>query len=257
VIRAFLLLAGLALAALTFLQPSENPTPAPPVCPGPGPCPAPQPKPAPRPSPRPWGDLLPASVEASVGGRVAPDGAQLMIDLPGDRHVKNCGGSDGLGLCVFTSIGMAADWANVPQLVDFQGFMKRRPGGGYPSKVDAMIKAICAEKGQPVPEYLNVEAADIDLIDAALAAGHVVCCTYSRSPTRRYKGATIAHMVCIVHGDPKGNNGAGCYAILDNNYIGESNYEYLSRAELASVRPRWCVILISQPGPPPPPAPLS
>ncbi len=248
--RTSLFLVGTLLAALTFLQPAEERppvAPAPPLCPGPGPCPLPQPQPKPKPSPRPWG----LDISATVGGRVAPDGTQIQVDYPGDRHVKNVGGSDGAGLCVFTSIQHAADWGGVDVLADFQAFMRKRPGGGYPSKVDAMIKAICAEKGKEVPQYLNVEAADIELIEAALSAGHMVSCTYSRSPTKRYGGSTIAHMVNVVHA----HNGQ--YAILDNNYIGDTRYEWLSRAEFESVRPRWVVILLGQsPSPPPPPKPL-
>jgi hypothetical protein len=39
------------------------------------------------------------------GGRTSPDGREeIQIDLPGAEHMKNTGGRDGAGLCVFTSV---------------------------------------------------------------------------------------------------------------------------------------------------------
>src|SRR4051812_23148361 len=93
--------------------------------------------------------------KAVVAGNVAPDGTEIQIDLPAERHLKNKGGSDGSGLCVFTSIQHSADWQSVLPLQDFRDWMTRRPGGGYPQKVEKMIDALCKEKGVPVPDYLQ------------------------------------------------------------------------------------------------------
>src|SRR5688500_11763402 len=101
-------------------------------------------------------------ITAKIGGPVAPDGqTEIACDLPAALHTRNVGGSDGAGLCVFTSIGHSARWQNVKVLEDFQAWMRRYPGGGYPQKVDAKIKQICAERGVPPPTYLQVEGRDL------------------------------------------------------------------------------------------------
>ena len=54
--------------------------------------------------------------------------------------MKNASGTDGSGLCVFTSIEIAAHWQNVEQLRGFQKEMTQEKGGGWPDKVDEMMK---------------------------------------------------------------------------------------------------------------------
>ena len=62
---------------------------------------------------------------------LTPDGKYAAdCDLPNDLHLKNLGGSDGAGLCVFTSISHAARWQHVDVLKDFRDYMTRFPGGG-------------------------------------------------------------------------------------------------------------------------------
>jgi hypothetical protein len=182
-----------------------------------------------------------------IAGRTGPDGSELQIDLPGSQQMKNVGGSDGAGLCVFTSIAHAARWQQVEVLEGLQQWMRSHPGGGWPQKVDQVIGQICQEKGVPKPAYLQSEGVDLDLLRAACKAGRMPGVTYSFSPTGRYNGQHIAHMVSLVHADDK------WFVILDNNYPGESNYEWLTPAEFArTYAPGWCVILLD-PGPPPPP----
>lgn len=188
---------------------------------------------------------------AKIGGRTGPDGTELQCDLPGDLHKKNVGGSDGAGLCVFTSIGHAAVWQNVDQLKDFQAWMRRRPGGGYPSKVDAMIRQYCQEQGLPEPRYLNIEGNDLDILKLACKTGRMASATYGYSPTGRYSGQRISHMVNVVHADEK------WFVVLDNNYPGADAYEWLTPQEFARTFSStggqgWAVILLS---PPPPPLP--
>ncbi len=247
--------AMLAMLALAYFQPAETPKPspdAPAPCPGPD-CPVPPPLAPPnKPKPRPWGDCPPSPVGeltgAKVGGRIAPDGTPIQIDLPGDRHLKNKGGSDGAGLCVFTSAEHCGDWHDEPAWIGFRDWMTKFPGGGYPSKFDAMVKKRCAALNIPVPNYLNVSGADIGLIEKLLAAGIPVGMTYDHSPTGRYGGGRIAHMVNCVHA--RGD----CFGILDNNYPGADKIEWLTRREFQSVKPDWIVALISD-GPPPVPRP--
>lgn len=198
----------------------------------------------------PFAASLPQTHGAKVGGTMAPDGkTEIQIDLPADQHLRNKGGSDGAGLCVFTSIEHAARWANVKQLIGFRDWMRRYPGGGYPDKVTAKINQICKERGLPVPDYIQIQGRDLELLKAALQNGRLVSVTYSRSPTGRYGGATIAHMVNLVHADTRH------FAVLDNNYPGVDKYEWMTPQEFVrccNPRGYWAVILLP-PGPPPPP----
>jgi hypothetical protein len=72
--------------------------------------------------------------------------------------------------------------------------------------------------------------------------------TYSFSPSGRYGGQRIAHMVSLVHADER------WFCVLDNNYIGADAYEWLSPQEFARTYAHggqgWSVILLD-PGPPP------
>ena len=188
---------------------------------------------------------------AKVGGKLSPDGTEIQIDLPGSQHKANIS-SRGLGCCVFRSLDHAAKWCDEPALFGMPEWMvsKGIPGGGYPEKVDKLIPQIAKDRGLPTPEYVQIQGDDIEILKTALASGRMVCITYSYSATGRYGGQRIAHMVNAVHGDDK------YFAILDNNYIGENNYEW---NDIGSFRktysPRgdgWAVILLKH-GPPPPP----
>lgn len=196
---------------------------------------------------------LSQSGSASVGGKVAPDGkTELQCDLPASLHTKNVGGSDGAGLCVFTSIGHASRYQNVGLLTDFRDYMRKYPGGGWPQKVDQMIDRIAKERGIPKPEYIQVQGGreTIDILKAALQSGRMPSVTYSRSPTGRYNGQRIAHMVNIVHLD------SNYVAVLDNNYIEPHDraFEWMSIDQFVNSytggKSGWAVILLD-PGPPP------
>lgn len=247
---ALVLAAGVAW--YFFLRQDEPPSsPASPTpvlpCPPDGPCPIPTPK---KPAPRPWGPREGAPVGAFVGGPVSPDGVELQIDLPGALHRRNTA-SRGLGNCVFTSIHHAALWQNVPALQEFPKWLiaKGIPGGGYPQKVADLIPKIAKDRGLPVPEYIQIEGGDLEMLKLATKTGRLPSITYSHSPTGRYGGQQIAHMVNA----PSAGAGGKYWVILDNNYPGENAYEYLSETEFSrSYAPGWAVILLN-PGPPPPP----
>lgn len=187
---------------------------------------------------------------ASVGGNRAPDGTEIHCDLPGSEHLKNKGGRDGAGLCVFTSIDHSARWQQVPQLIGFRDWMTKHPGGGYPSKVTKMISQICKERGMLEPAYIQVEGADLEVLKRACVGGRMPGVTYCRSPTGRYGGQTIAHMVSLPHADAKN------FCVLDNNYPGADQYEWMTPEEFRKTYTGggggWAVILL-EPGPPPPP----
>lgn len=180
---------------------------------------------------------------------IAPDGTQVQLDLPLPLHTRNRGGSDGAGLCVFTSIQHAACWQNVEVLWEFQKYMTRYPGGGYPSKVDRCIDAICKERSMPKPRYIQIESADIEVLKLACKTGRMPSVTYSYSPSGRYGGARIAHMVTLLHADDK------WFCVMDNNF--PQTYEWMTPAEFrrsytGGGRTGWSVIFLD-PGPPPPP----
>lgn len=190
---------------------------------------------------------------AKVGGKVAPDGkTELQCDLPASLYLKNVGGSDGKGLCVFTSIGHSSRFQNVELLSSFRDYMRKYPGGGWPQKVDQYIEKISKESGVPKPDYIQVQGGreTIDILKAALQSGRMPSVTYSKSPTGRYNGQRIAHMVNLVHLD------SNYVAVLDNNYIEpqDKSFEWMSvdqfLASYTGGKSGWAVILLD-PGPPP------
>ncbi len=192
--------------------------------------------------------LISRAVGIDAGDR-ENHGEQVTVDLPNEQHLKNTGGSDGLGLCVFTSIDHAARYQNCPQLTGFRDFMTKHPGGGYPSKVDTYIEKMCAAKGVPVPDYVQHTGGDVEFLKLALKTGRYVCITYDGRDGVFYRGS-IAHMVNLVHLSDE-------WAVIhDNNYPGK--YLWMSPKELIARWKGngggWAVVLLN---PPPPPIPTS
>lgn len=179
------------------------------------------------------------TIGATVGGDVAPDGNPSQAFLPADQRLHNTGGLNGAGLCVFTSIEHAARCQNVFQLMGFQQWMTHKPGGGWPEKVDKMVAEYCKFRNMPIPVYLQVTNGDLGLLERACRSGRMPGVTYSFSPSGRYGGRRIAHMVNLVS--------AGSYwGILDNNY--EKSIEWLSKEEFTKTfggKDGWAVILLS------------
>ena len=187
----------------------------------------------------------PTAGKSSVGGRTSPDGAEeIQIDLPGQQHLKNSEGKDGLGLCVFTSVEHAARWQNTEAVAGFQKKMRLEPGGGWPDKLAAMMDRHCS--GAP---YLQYEGHDPGLIRLAIDTGRMPAITYGFSP--RY-GGRVAHMVNLVHLTDR------WACVLDNNFPGDTQYEWMTPAELSHRWTMggggWAVLLLS---PPPPPIPAN
>lgn len=143
-----------------------------------------------------------------------PGNRRVRTDMPMRLYIRNTGGSDGSGLCVFTSIYHVGVYNGLP-LLGYRRFMERRPGGGWPEKVDKTLKDYCTENGVPVPRYAHAyRMASLGLVEAALARGHMVCITWGTDYSH-YGGQTIAHMVNCVYLDSEW----GC--ILDNNFPNE------------------------------------
>lgn len=187
---------------------------------------------------------------AKVGGKVSPAGAEIHVDLPEDLHRRNTS-SRGQGCCVFTSLHMASLWQNIPQLHEFPKWLQAKglPGGGYPGNVTDRIAAICKERGMAQPAYFHVTNGDLEILKAACKSGRMPAVTYYTSPTGRYGGGRISHMVSLVHADD------AFFCVLDNNYIGVKQYEWMTPQEFARThggKSGWSVILLD-PGPPPVP----
>lgn len=198
-------------------------------------------------------------VEAKVGGFSTPNGKPAQIQYPPERHTRNTTGTDGSGLCVFTSMKHAGDWQEDTLFVKQLEFMRTQRGGGYPEKVNEVLKKASTKYNLQIPPYIQVQDTDIDILKIALKNGYMPCVTYGISPTGRYGGRPIAHMVNLIHGDND------FFGVLDNNYVGESGIEWMTPEEFKKAyithpdktgRPvpgnGWAVILLT---PSPPPAP--
>lgn len=248
----WIILGGAALMGLSLLEKSPlraPPAPAPDVKPCPGPnCPDPAPKPKPKPR-RPWGEFPPSPVgdpgKPVLGGKTSPDGTEeISCDLPMREKKRNVGGTDGAGLCVFTSIEWASRYQNERRLWDFQASMRKERGGGYPTKVDAMIK-----KYAPGVPYIQHTGGDLGFLRAAIASGRMPCITYGGYDPH-YRGY-VAHMVCLAHLGPK------WAAVTDNNFTGDDQFVWMSIAEFekrwkSGGGGGWAVVLLAPPPPPPP-----
>jgi hypothetical protein len=201
----------------------------------------------PEPSPLPPGLPAPEPSTARVGGPTLDDGTEIDLDLPTRLHVRNRGGSDGAGLCVFASMRHSGLWADEPVFAAMFEWMFTRPGGGYPEKVDRMINRYCTVEGKPVPPYVQIEGSDLEPLRRAVRAGLMPGVTYYRSPTGRYGGRRIPHMVSLVAAGEK------WWAILDNNFPG--TIEWMSQEEFLrsytdGSGKGWAIIPLT-PGPPP------
>ena len=188
---------------------------------------------------------------------VLPNGKPVTADIPHSLHIKNTGGSDGprgpgsgSGLCVFTSLEMAARWQNVTSLNGFQKWMMYRPGGGWPEKVDQMIAQYAREKGIPTPLYAQHTGGDEEFLRLALKTDRMVCVTYAGRDD--FYGSRIAHMTNLLELTDE------YAAIYDNNRPGVtlvmSRQEFLARWR--DMQGGWAVVLLDSPPPPYPTKPV-
>lgn len=211
------------------------------------------------------GSIL-ASVSVSVSLAQAPNGSvvagpayqgeEIACHLPANEHIKNIGSRrDGLGMCVSSSIEMAALWAGIESFRGFRNWCAKEPGGSWPEKTDDQIRRYCKEKGIEVPAYIQYEGRDIEaILESCDRTRRMACVTYGYSP--RY-GKTIAHMVCLPN---FAGEGLGKLAtVLDNNFPGENSYEWMNKSEAVKriSHPRgqgWIFVWLA---PAPPPAPVN
>jgi hypothetical protein len=186
--------------------------------------------------------------EAAVVSGPSYQGHDVQVHLPADLHVRNFGAPrDGKGLCVFASMTMAARYLHVTGLYDV--IHKVPYGGGWPEKVDQVLQQFAP----PGLQCRHYEGTDLTFFKTVLATGRPACVTYGYG--ERYRG-TIYHMVLLTYLD----DNVAC--ILDNNFPGEENYEWMSATEF---RRRFChpsgrgwgFAFVGKLAPPPPPVPCN
>lgn len=185
------------------------------------------------------------------GGARGPGGIEIATDLPKALRMKNTGGigprgpGSGSGLCVFTSLEHSGRWVNARPLWGLQEKMTHEEGGGWPEKVDKMLKKYC-----PGARYIQYEGKDPKILELALETGRMPAVTYNGHDGVFYHGV-IAHMVNSVY--LKGKDAA----ILDNN--NPDKILWMSRQEFLD---RWCgrgngwAVVLLDPRPPAPPCNL-
>lgn len=143
---------------------------------------------------------------------VFPDGTKIQLVLPAKRHMQNVGGSDGAGLCVYTSVTLSADWQNLPEMKSLRKFAEGRPGGSYPEKLDADLKTYAQRYNVTLPNYVQHTGGDDAFLDLLIATRRMPGITYAGQDD--FYDSPILHMVNLVHLD------ATHGAIQDNNRAG-------------------------------------
>lgn len=183
---------------------------------------------------------------ATVTEKPEKDGMRVRVPLDPSLHLKNVGGANGAGLCVFTSISHTAHWQGIEGLKDFRDWMRSHQGGGWPEKVDQKIEQKLG-KNHGI-SYIHVYSKEaFPLLEKAIRSGRMPCITYGYG--ERY-GVAIDHMVNLVFLD-------GDWAcVLDNNF--PDSWEWMPREEFEErfewttqgKQQGWAIIFIDNPQPP-------
>lgn len=189
--------------------------------------------------------ILPVTLVAlPTTGNTEPLGC---VHIPASKHIKNTGGSDGAGLCVFTSMEVMGNGQGEEALDGFQKYMTHYPGGGWPEKVDEMFPRYCKSKGIKTPPYFQHTGGDEELMELIIKTGRPVCMTYGGYDDfyKRY----VAHMVNGVFFDKTSG------VIIDNNrpgkWVSMTHKEYADRWKMGGGG--WLIALLNSPLPPFPP----
>lgn len=201
--------------------------------------------------------VSPEGASSWVDGRQW-EGEPLAADFPASDWIKNIGSHrDGAGMCVMSSIEMAARWSGLEDYRGLRDWCASEPGGGYPGKVDDQLKRFAAAKGFAGAPYYQMEGKPAEVaatLEWASRNGLMAAMTYGYSP--RYGSRTIAHMTACPKFD-------GRFAVcMDNNAIGgveppDRLFEWMERDELVRrccypSGTGWVFVWL---GPPPPPLP--
>jgi len=163
----------------------------------------------------------------TTGNPVHPGGTRATVDIPGDQHIRNIGGSDGAGLCVGTSNEVAGRWQNLGELAGFQKWLSKRPGGSYPEMLEKDLKTFASSKGVAVPRHVQHTGGDVEFLRRAVKTRRMTSITYG-GHDNFYGEQGIAHMVNCAHLDGK------LGAIIDNNE--PTNWRWMNDTQLVN---RW------------------
>jgi hypothetical protein len=188
----------------------------------------------------PIGTAATAQEKAIANGPIH-DGTEVSTDLPMSLRVRNDRGIDRLGLCVWASAQMMANALNVEELADLFDWMKTQKGGGWPERVDTVMK-----ERAPTRLYLQYMGRDLAFVREGIASGRPVCVTYGYG---EIYGGPISHMVLCVHLDDK------LAAVIDNNepnIIRWMSAQEFGRRFTATSGYGWAWYIL---GSPPPPVP--
>lgn len=142
-----------------------------------------------------------------------PDGTRVQLALPAKHHMQNVGGSDGAGLCVYTSVTLSAVYQNIPEVYNLRKFAEGRPGGSYPEKLAADLKTYAQRYNVTLPSYVQHTGGDDAFLDLCVQTGRMPGITYAGMDD--FYDSPILHMVNLTHLDAKRG------AIQDNNRAGK------------------------------------
>ena len=144
-------------------------------------------------------------------------GQAASAPIPDKYHMRNEGGSDGAGLCVYCSVIMAgatqgvADLAKVKESALWK-HAKSRPGGSYPEKLAKDLNAVYPYEqwGEKWQQYTGT---DFGVLEKWSNEGRVVASTMNTGGLYNYQ--PIHHMINVI-----GFRSGGYAGVVDNNEPG-------------------------------------
>ena len=144
----------------------------------------------------------------------AYQGHAASAPIPPGMHIRNEGGSDGSGLCVYASMVMDGAFQKIADLDLLKGsalwrYAKSRPGGSYPEKLVKDVDSVYGERATVVSYY----GKDATVLDDWSRRGYPIGATMGTGRNYQYK--SIAHMISLLH---YRTDGWAC--VLDNNFPG-------------------------------------
>lgn len=146
-------------------------------------------------------------------------GVEADVPVPAEHHIRNEGSAvDGYGLCVGSSLLINGAYQGVPGMElgkqsEWWRYLKSRPGGSYPGKLEADLKKL-----YPDEKWISWEGRVTDLISEYTKAGYPVAATMNTGVQYGWQG--IHHFVSVVHLDDE----VAC--VVDNNDPGK--YHWMS-----------------------------
>ena len=151
-------------------------------------------------------------------------GERAAAPIPAEMHIRNEGGSDGAGLCVYASMVLAGAWQKVADLAGLKQsslwkYVKARPGGSYPEKLVRDVQAVYGDTAH----VANYNGQDDSVLEKLTDDRKPFGVTFGQG--RNYGNAKIPHMVTAVH-----YRRGGWACIIDNNFPGV--YSWMPANEL-------------------------